>query len=137
LLRLDYNGAVDPTSYLEGWRRLAAPKTPSPVHPPFPAGAVRSEARYIWRELLAARGLTPEAPKPSERPHIAVPDGDLGSSLRRLTAAKRREAAEPSVRATRANGVAVPVLLAGIMLPAVLFAGALVYRVRRNRVTRL
>ena len=41
-----------------------------------PPGAVRREASYIWRELLAARGLIDKSPKPSERPRIAVPHGD-------------------------------------------------------------
>jgi murein DD-endopeptidase MepM/ murein hydrolase activator NlpD len=131
LLRLDYNGAVNPTSYLEGWRHLATPKAPLPVHPPFPGGTVRREASYIWRELLAARGLT-EAPKPSERPRIAVPHGDE-SSPRRLAAAKRREAASPGVAAGQTNAMSVADLLAGIVLPAVLFAGALTYRLRRER----
>ena len=97
LLKLDYNGAVNPTPYIDGWRHLTKPKAPLPVHPPFPAGPVRREASYIWRELLAARGLTDKAPKPSERPRVAVPHGDLESSPRRLAAAKRREAASTAV----------------------------------------
>ena len=132
LLRLDYNGAVNPTSYLGGWRHLAKPKAPLPVHPPFPGGPLRREASYIWRELLAARGLTERPPKPSERPRIAVPHGDEPSP-RRLAAAKRREAASPGVAAGQTNAMSVPDLLAGIVLPAVLFAGALTYRLRRER----
>ena len=38
LLRLHYNGAVNPTSYIDGWRHVTTPKAPVPVHPPFPAG---------------------------------------------------------------------------------------------------
>ena len=73
LLRLHYNGAVNPTRYLDAWQHVARPQTPTPAHPPFPRGAVRAEARYVWRQLLAARGLIPRAPHPSERPHIRVP----------------------------------------------------------------
>jgi len=133
LLRLDYNGAVNPTSYLEGWRRLTKAKAPLPVHPPFPPGLVRREASYIWRELLAARGLTQEAPKPSERPRIALPHGDLESSPRRLAAANPRGAASPAVDANRTNAMSLRDLLGGIVLPAVLFGGALTYRLRRER----
>jgi murein DD-endopeptidase MepM/ murein hydrolase activator NlpD len=77
LLRLKYDGAVNPTSYLGRWDRLTHVSVPNPVHPAFPPGAVRPEARYVWRELLAARGLTPQRPKPGEKPrvHVATPDG--------------------------------------------------------------
>jgi len=73
LLFLGYNGAVDPTGYLDGWPHLASVSTPRPVHPGFPPGAVRQEASYVWRELLAARGITRHAPSPKDRPHIALP----------------------------------------------------------------
>jgi murein DD-endopeptidase MepM/ murein hydrolase activator NlpD len=133
LLRLDYNGAVNPTSYIDGWRHVTKPEAPVPVHPPFPAaGPVRREASFIWRELLAARGLIGRSPKPSERPRIAVPHGDDGSSLRHLTAAAPREAAG-LVPAGHAGDMPLADLLAGIVLPAVLFAGALAYRLRRER----
>src|SRR6185295_19054510 len=62
LLRLDYNGAVNPTGYLDTWEHLKAQRVPAPAHPPFPPGAVRAETRYVWRQLLAARGLTSHAP---------------------------------------------------------------------------
>ena len=76
LLHLDYDGAVNPTSYLGRWQKPTRVNVPNPVHPEFPDGAVRPEARYVWRELLAARGLTPHKPKPSEKPrvHVATPD---------------------------------------------------------------
>ena len=94
---------------------------------------MRREASYIWRELLAARGLTDKSPKPSERPRIAVPHGDVsGPSLRRLAAAKGREAAGP-VRPSQTSAMPVADLIAGIVLPALLFAGALAYRLRRER----
>ncbi|MFL6068328.1 MAG: peptidoglycan DD-metalloendopeptidase family protein [Gaiellaceae bacterium] len=133
LLKLDYNGAVNPTPYIAGWRHLTKPKAPVPVHPPFPAGPVRREASYIWRELLAARGLTQKAPMAGERPRIAVPHADVESAPRRLAAARRREAASPAVSAVQPRAMSAPDLLAGIVLPAVLFAGALTYRLRRER----
>ena len=133
LLRLDYNGAVNPTSYIDGWRHVTKPKAPVPVHPPFPTGAVRREASYIWRELLAARGLTDKSPKPSERPRIAVPHGDVSGLFSPAPGrGEGREAAGP-VRPSQTSAMPVADLLAGIVLPAVLFAGALAYRLRRER----
>jgi len=90
LLHLEYDGAVNPTSYLGRWQRLKRVRVPMPVHPAFPPGAVRPEARFVWRELLAARGLTSHRPKPSEKPRVDVPTSDGGASAgpsRRLAAA--------------------------------------------------
>jgi murein DD-endopeptidase MepM/ murein hydrolase activator NlpD len=88
LLQLDYNGAVDPTSYLDDWQHVTGIRTPRPAHPPFPAGAVRAEAAFVWRELLAARGLISHAPSASERPRISIPGSDAVGEIaqRRLTA---------------------------------------------------
>jgi murein DD-endopeptidase MepM/ murein hydrolase activator NlpD len=133
LLRLHYNGAVNPTSYIDGWRRLVKHELPVPAHPPFPTGVVRSEARYIWRELLAARGLIEKAPKAGERPRVAVPRDSLEPSLRTLAGARPRAAAASDARAGQVNSPGARDVLAGIVLPAVLFAGALAYRLRRDR----
>jgi murein DD-endopeptidase MepM/ murein hydrolase activator NlpD len=64
LLTLRYDGAVDPTSYLMGWRRPGTLRAAHPVLPPLPHGVfLRSEALTNFRELLAARGLDrPAAP---------------------------------------------------------------------------
>src|SRR5439155_18864268 len=80
LLRLHYNGAVDPTSYLDHWQHLSHIHAPRPVHPGFPPGSVRREASYVWRQLLASRGLIKHAPSPKDRPKIAVPGGELDVS---------------------------------------------------------
>jgi hypothetical protein len=55
LLHLHYDGAVDPTRYLQQWRRVLRIRAPRPVHPSLPSGPVRAEARDVFRELLAAR----------------------------------------------------------------------------------
>jgi hypothetical protein len=88
LLQLKYNGAVNPTSYLDHWQHVTAHRTPLPVHPSFPGGPVRSEARFVWRQLLAARGLISHAPSASERPRISIPGSDAAGKLarRHLTA---------------------------------------------------
>ena len=80
LLHLAYDGAVDPTSYLDRWTHLTHASIPRPVHPALPESPLlRHEARYVFRELLAARHLIKEAPKPSERPHIKVPGDGLAA----------------------------------------------------------
>jgi len=73
LLHLQYDGAVDPTRYLDGWRHTRAAHPPRPVHPSLPAGASGLEARRVFRELLAARHLLPQRPALQEATrHLAV-----------------------------------------------------------------
>ncbi len=68
LLHLGYDGAVDPTSYLEHWQRLDDAAIPHPALPALPAqAAVRQEARYVWRELLTARHLIRRPPRAKPR----------------------------------------------------------------------
>jgi murein DD-endopeptidase MepM/ murein hydrolase activator NlpD len=132
LLKLDYNGAVDPTTYLDTWSHVTRPHAPVPQHPPFPAGAVRKEARYIWRELLAARGVVHHPPKPSERPQIAVPGKDHGPLVRSLAGSRHGQAADPVPGARQTSSMGLVDLLAGIVLPALLFLGALAFRLSRD-----
>jgi murein DD-endopeptidase MepM/ murein hydrolase activator NlpD len=58
-LRLGYDGAVDPTTYLQKWRTLWVPKNemPRPAKPKAPFGTPAQEAAVVWHELLAARHL--------------------------------------------------------------------------------
>ena len=126
LLGLDYNGAVDPTGYLDDWRHVKRLRAPMPVHPRFPLGAVRAEASYVWRQLLAARGLAAHAPTAQERPHIAVPGADH-------LAARGRDVAVAAVRSSGTTGFRVLDGLLGIGVPALLFGVALFVRVRRER----
>ena len=60
LLHLQYNGAVDPTTYLQGWphvERLRAPHPALPGIASLPSLQVKQEAKFIFRELLSDRGL--------------------------------------------------------------------------------
>jgi hypothetical protein len=80
LLRLNYDGAVDPTSYLESWRHLQSVPTAEPKLPRLPRQAlVRDEARLVFRQLLAtrqppenARAATSVAADAGDRP-LALP----------------------------------------------------------------
>jgi hypothetical protein len=82
LLHLGYDGAVDPTTYLNSWTHLAHVDAPRPTHPPLPERPIiRNEARYVFRQLLAARHLIRHAPKPSERPLVPIPPGANGRPI--------------------------------------------------------
>jgi murein DD-endopeptidase MepM/ murein hydrolase activator NlpD len=126
LLRLDYNGAVDPTRYLNDWRHVTRLRAPVPVHPRFPLGVVRAEASYVWRQLLAARGLTARAPTANERPRMAIWGAD---HLRR----RGLRVAAAAVHDGGTTGFRVLDGLLGIVAPALLFAAALLVRLRREQ----
>jgi murein DD-endopeptidase MepM/ murein hydrolase activator NlpD len=126
LLRLDYNGAVNPTHYLDSWQHIARPLAPKPAHPPFPLGEVRAEARFVWRQLLAARGLISHGPRASERPDIKVPGIDRFPTRRIAAAASGVNAV------ARASGLRPLDVLIGLVAPAVLFLSALLVRLRRK-----
>ena len=63
LLKLDYDGAVDPTTYLKKWRVVHVPKKelPAPARLKAPVGTPAEEAAVVWHELLVARHLLPAA----------------------------------------------------------------------------
>jgi hypothetical protein len=104
LLHLGYDGAVDPTGYLDHWAHVARVRAPRPAHPPFPlAPVIRREARYVFRELLAARHLIRRGPNPSERPHIAIPPGANGRSI--PSSPPLRQSAPRLRRTTAAHGM--------------------------------
>ncbi len=74
LLGLRYDGAVDPTTYLEGWPHVRNVDAPVPVHPRLPGQpGLRSEALRVFRQLLVARRLIEQPSNPSEQPEIDRP----------------------------------------------------------------
>jgi murein DD-endopeptidase MepM/ murein hydrolase activator NlpD len=56
-----YDGAVDPTTYLQKWHVVHVPanEIPRPAKLKAPVGTPRQEAGVVWHELLAARHLLP------------------------------------------------------------------------------
>jgi murein DD-endopeptidase MepM/ murein hydrolase activator NlpD len=63
LLHLGYDGAVDPTRYLEKWPHVLTVAAPHPVHPRLPRSPLlHAEATKVWNELLAARHLIVRRP---------------------------------------------------------------------------
>jgi hypothetical protein len=130
LLHLGYDGAVDPTSYLDHWTHLAHVRAPKPVHPPLPSDPpLRSEARYVFRELLAARHLIRHAPRASERPHIDIPSGANGIPPTRAASA----APLPSGRHSGGFPPLLFALLAGLGALTLLAATAGIGRFRESR----
>ena len=58
-VKLGYDGAVDPTTYLHKWKieHVPADEIPRPARLKAPVGAPRQEATVVWRQLLVARHL--------------------------------------------------------------------------------
>jgi hypothetical protein len=124
LLRLRYDGAVDPTTYLDGWTHLQGVHVPQPMHPRLPRQPqLRSEALLVFSRLLVARHLATPKPTTVSLPHqllaldAAVPP--LTKPLPLLQAA----AASPPARSS--SSLTLPLLggfcsLAGLALAALL-----------------
>ncbi len=74
LLRMHYDGAVDPTKYLESWTRLAAADATRPLLPRRLPKRLdfQREARSVFRELLLARHLI-EPPESITATHDRFP----------------------------------------------------------------
>jgi len=117
LLHLGYDGAVDPTTYLDAWPHVTGATVPRPAHPRLPrTPQLRSEASHVWHELLAARHLLP--PKQVWKPGTPV---DAGAVAARFT---------PQARASSSASL---VVAAGLGLVALLgLAGAFAYRRRQG-----
>jgi hypothetical protein len=134
LLHLGYDGAVDPTTYLDNWTHEEHVIAPRPVHPALPTQPqIRSEARYVFRELLTARHLVSHGPKPSSRPHVPVPAG-ADSSV--PTPLQPVHESAPSTVASATSSPATTYLLAalaGLVLASAVVSAAMVRRRNRRR----
>jgi hypothetical protein len=97
LLTLRYDGAVDPTSYLTGWRRPGSIRAAHPVLPPLPHGVyLRTEALTNFRELLAARGLDHPAAPPATALAAAFRSPPMVVRLPRIAVVASSAAVHPS-----------------------------------------
>ena len=107
---------------------------PAPAHPPLPSQpALNQEARYVWRELLAARHLIRRAPSLSARPHILIPTGVNGP----IAAPLPPLSTPASSSAERAHGLStVTVALLAALVSLAVFASTILLPVpRRGRAT--
>jgi murein DD-endopeptidase MepM/ murein hydrolase activator NlpD len=117
LLSLHYDGAVDPTSYLNRWRHADHARVPKPTLPPLPGDVAGPEARYVFRKLLAARGLA--RPPRTSPPKIRLPGHDRPSQPLHLTARPAGAAAATSLRLALISvsaGAVLTILAAGVGL---------------------
>ena len=125
-----YDGAVDPTSYLARWRHVERAPVPKPAVPTPPAGAPGHEARYVYGQLLAARGFRRRAPTAPPRIQLAARDRD--AAPRPLAAFALHHRARAA--ATAASPAAGPLTL--IALSAALGVGIVAATVRQVRLRR-
>ena len=119
LLRLRYDGAVDPTTYLNSWLHLRSVHAPFPVHPRLPRHPpLRKEARQVFRRLLVARHLIEQPTTTFQQPQVdRVARRSAPSTPQPL--ALRQEPAMPTVSARDVTPTAP--LLAGLLVIAVLW----------------
>jgi hypothetical protein len=129
LLPLNYDGAVDPTSYLDHWARLSHARGSRPLHPNLPRGSARAEATYVYGELLAARGLIRRRPPHPPMRQLRKRGTDFGATpaapKRRVPARTRRtepeEATNVPASTLTLDGVAIAFLAAPAALALTLF----------------
>jgi len=134
LLKLGYDGAVDPTTYLKSWRveNLPANAIPQAARLRAPKGTPTQEAAVVWDQLLATRHLMANGlPAVAFTASLHRPfPGAQGEPLdRRRRIAAVRLAAHLAAEATESSPW--PLVALGLTLAASL-AGA-VFGVRRRR----
>ena len=140
LLRLRYDGAVNPTTYLNSWPHLRSVDAPFPVHPRFPRHpALGKEARQVFRRLLVARHLIEQPVPPNEQPEV---EGAVRRSAPATPGllALGDEAAVPTV-STKSAKPTVPLLLALVVIAAFVatpaLAATVLSRLLRNKVSEV
>jgi murein DD-endopeptidase MepM/ murein hydrolase activator NlpD len=77
-VKLGYDGAVNPTTYLQKWKveHVPADEIPQPARLKAPLGAPQQEAAVVWHQLLVARhllGLTTPASASGPAPVVQRP----------------------------------------------------------------
>jgi hypothetical protein len=134
LLHLGYNGAVDPTRYLDSWRRLVKVAAGRPFHPPLPTEvAWRHEAVTNFRELLDARGLDNHQQHRAHdrRAHAAKPSAKLAAPAPLVAAPVRPAVVVGASAAARHSSPWLWVALAAALFAALLLGVLEWHRHRR------
>ena len=139
-VKLGYDGAVNPTTYLHKWKVEHVPvdEIPQPAKLKAPVGAPRQEAAVVWHQLLVARHLLGlPAPTSASGPPAVVqrpfphPLSYAASGAAPLPLAGVRPAsAQVSSRSDMALLVGGP--LGGALALAAVAAGAFTFRRRRR-----
>ncbi|HEU5371948.1 MAG TPA: M23 family metallopeptidase, partial [Gaiellaceae bacterium] len=134
-LDLGYDGAVDPTTYLEKWHTVWVPRNemPQPAKLTAPVGAPAEEAAVVWHELLAARHLLGTHKK--ARAPLVTPDEFPRRGIVEAAGTPRRIT---NIQATSAHAAASDVLpwlgggSGGLAILALSAGGFFVRRRRRT-----
>ena len=141
---LGYDGAVDPTPYLQKWKVEHVPmdEIPQPARLKAPVGTPQQEATVVWHELLVARHLTSAAgaattaagaaaAASTHRPFPHPPSYEASGAP-----PLRIEAATPASAHLSASRNDMPLLiggpLGGLLALSALGAGAFTFRRRRR-----
>ena len=127
---------VERSTGSDGKSSAAGAKAPHPAHPPLPSDpALNKEARYVFRELLAARHLIRHPPKPTERPKIKVPAGANGRPIAAppLRSSAARVPVDHSSQGGGAGVTTAIALLAGCLMLAATAAFLVPVLRRRGR----
>jgi murein DD-endopeptidase MepM/ murein hydrolase activator NlpD len=133
-----YDGAVDPTRYLQSWSHLRHVHAPRPAHPRLPAAkAARQEARYVFRELLAARGLlkkpvAPARPKPHQPSGTVLPPASTAAAVVAAASQVVPTARSAAPQAPQALPATTTALVGGSVLMLLALSGSTL-AVRRKR----
>jgi peptidase M23-like protein len=132
LLRLKYDGAVNPTTYLNGWRHIRSVHAPFPVLPRLPIHpSLRREARQVFRQLLVARHLTEQPARRIEQRNVDRPVGAL--AMPDLLALREEQPMPPA--SAESDTPMVP-LLAGLLIIAVFVATPLLATMVLRHISR-
>ncbi len=131
---LGYDGAVNPTTYLQSWgiAHLLPNEIPGAARLRAPAGTPTQEAGVVWKELLAARHLMPDgepavAPTPSlRRPFPATQGIEAYIDTRRLASSRLAGDGIPAPRSPW------PLVTLGLALAALAAGGSLAVLRRRR-----
>jgi hypothetical protein len=136
-VKLGYDGAVDPTTYLQKWHieHVPADEIPQPAKLEAPVGTPTQEASVVWHQLLVARHLvgvmTTASPAAAGRP-FPHPLSLEASGVAPLPLATVR----PTAAQVSASNSNVPLLvggpLGGVLALSALAAGAFTFRRRRR-----
>jgi len=136
-VKLGYDGAVDPTTYLQKWRieRVPADEIPQPAKLKAPVGTPTQEAAVVWHQLLVARHLlsasgTSATGAASPKQPFPHPPSLEASGVAPIAAVGPTSA---QVSASASN---MPLLvgapLGGVLALSAVAAGAFTYRRRRR-----
>jgi murein DD-endopeptidase MepM/ murein hydrolase activator NlpD len=134
LLRLKYDGAVDPTSYLQTWK-VEWPRNrglPKPALLRAPKGTPSEEAGVVWRQLLAKQpGVAPPRPTTTAPPRNRFPHDD-GNHALAAAAVSPAATEQASARLPASDGTIALLLLGGVAGAGTLTALTLRSRGRRR-----